>query len=169
MKKLKLFLAALICVLCICPAFAGCSTDNAEYIEDSFAYNVDDYLGALGKQPVDISFNLKIKKAGKYKVEYTLYGYDENDNNKWKQSYSKNVSCEVTDSYKVSSYISVSTTAGTKKVTIKDIKITEVKDEALYTDIALGLGISAAVLTVAVVTLFVLEKKGVIKSKKREE
>ena len=43
MKKLKLFLALLICVLCICPAFAGCSTNNAEYLENSFTYEIESF------------------------------------------------------------------------------------------------------------------------------
>ena len=113
------------------------------------------------------SFNIKIKKLGKYKVEYTLYGDYLNDNNyKWRKNFSSQITSEVTDSYKVSEYSYASTDTKTRTIIIKDIKITEVKDEALYTDIALALGVSAAVLTATAVTLFILEKKGIIKSKK---
>ncbi|MDE6597202.1 MAG: hypothetical protein K2K60_01010 [Clostridia bacterium] len=168
MKKLKLFLASLICVLCICPAFAGCSTNNAEYVEDSFTYKLESY--SYGTQWFDSSFELKIEEVGKYKVEYTLYGdYSNETSYRWKLELSDEFKSEKTDSHKVSYYGYANTNSPTLKITIKDIKITKLKDDSFYTDIALGLGISAAVLTVAVVTLFVLEKTGVIKTKKREE
>lgn len=161
MKKFKIFLAAVICCLCLCTAFSGCGSSNAEYVENSYNY-ISYYEKSTLNQEVAVEMDFDIKKAGKYSVTFVLYGgYVSDVDYKWKEVCSKEIKvnekgiCDF-------SYFTFIYTDNDYPVTLKGLKIKEIKIKGEYSSIAIVLGTSAALVTAVLVTLFVLQKKGKI-------
>lgn len=162
MKKFKIFLAAVICCLCLCTVFSGCGSSNAEYVENSYFYN-SEYSENYLKQEVTVEMDFDIKKAGKYSVTFVLYGgYVSDVDYKWKEVCSKEITVKEIGIYDFS-YFDWIFTDNDYPVTLKSLKIKEIKIKREYSSIAIVLGTSAALVTAVLVTLFVLQKKGKIK------
>ena len=68
MKKFKVLIITIICALCLCFAFAGCSSGS--FVKDSFECVISDYSSSEDK--VVCSFEVKIKDNKDYDADYVI-------------------------------------------------------------------------------------------------
>ncbi|MDE5728848.1 MAG: hypothetical protein K2I20_01570 [Clostridia bacterium] len=162
-KSLKVLFAVIACIVLMCPLFAGCASDDAEYVEGSFNYEIDaSYSSSVY---VSGSFEADFNGEGKYSAEYDIDLY-------YKQKLVATESCKSTKTVtgsgtgKVSFYESVTktwTVNGTNSsqdysAKIRNVKITRQKSYDNSHDYALGFGVTAAVLACGITAFFVATK-----------
>ena len=68
MKKFKVLIAAIICALCICFAFAGCSAGS--YVKNSFNCIISEYSSS--QDSVVCSFEVKVKGDKTHYADYVI-------------------------------------------------------------------------------------------------
>ncbi|MBD5584322.1 MAG: hypothetical protein HDQ88_04515 [Clostridia bacterium] len=138
MKKIKLFLVTLFCLICLCVAFSGCSTVTGEFIEGSFIIKSgSNYSASSRTLTIRGSFDVSLPQAGKYDVSYTLVQVDANGT---ATSDEKNCTTSITadkGDYTVEFTEKITTSVNSVRARLKNINVklvNEKKEQSAYVD-----------------------------------
>ncbi len=165
MKKFKLFLLAVV-ALCMGLCFSGCAKD-AKLVKDSFNYTVTQGSGCQ----VTFDFEMKVPEDEYFIVYYYLTGKTGEGTTVMTLTEKQYIGSSaygssgnhilVKDTLSFGSYVEDDSV----KLKVKAVRMKEHKVDQAY--IALGFGIFGVLVIGACITLFVLDKKGIIGKKKK--
>lgn len=167
MKKFKRFLFILLSALCVFAAFSfgGCKKQEGFYIDGSFRYDEIDnsYYSTVW---VEGSFKVYLPEAGNYTVNYTVTvrGTGESQTKSSYNTYTVAKGEEKTVTFSMSFNKKESETYNNAR--ISNVTVTRNEVESNYSSYAIGFGVTAGVLLVGAVVIFVLDKSGVFKKRK---
>lgn len=164
MKKFKYLALLLLSALCIFAAFTfgGCKEQTGYYVENSLTYKFDNSYYSF--YAVSGQFKVYIPEKGSYKVEYTLTTYGSDG------TQSRSVTSNLTTTNGGKQTISFDLTfdkmnyKNNSTAQLSGVTITKNENEGdnNYSSYAIGFGVTAGVLLIGAVVVFVLDKKGLL-------
>ena len=156
-KSLKVLFAVIVCIVLMCPLFAGCAAGDAEYVEGSFDYEITLVYGVK----IEGSFDVNFKEEGSYTVKYTLSLYNKSTKQLAESRYEeKNITVmgRETKNIYIYDYLPNLPTTVNYTVEISNITITKQRSYDNSQDYAIGFGVTAAVLTCGITAFFIITK-----------
>lgn len=175
MKKIKLFFAIILSALCLLIPFAGCSATSNYKVD--FDYTIEystsswsDDIGCSLKGKMEITLP-HAPAHSYYEISYTLNVY-ENGLIITKARMTENFSIwgeGGTAKIEFSKNIGKNIEKEKIKAKITNIEITEIKKSNKkhdYTPYAIGFGVTAGVILIGVIVVFILDKKGILFKRK---
>lgn len=137
MKKIKIFIATLFCLMCLCLALSGCSTVTGEYVKGSLHIKGTFYSSNSHKLTVYGSFDVELPQAGTYEVSYNLVQVnDEGDATSEEKSCTTSITTNET-TYTVDFVEDIATDINKTSIHIKNVNIklvNEKKEQSNYVE-----------------------------------
>ncbi|MDE7301085.1 MAG: hypothetical protein K2N47_02840 [Clostridia bacterium] len=170
MKKFKKILLLLFCTLCVCLtfSFAGCN-NGGSYVDRSFDYAIGQTSSYYSQYEVDGSFKIKVGKAGKYNVSYTIttngYCWEQKNTGETTVTVSKDKENEETMVY-ISVYFNKIGSNYNSDAYISDVRVEPLEKNTEDNAYAIGFGAVGGAVLIASVVVFVLDKRGKLSMKK---
>ena len=169
MKKIKLFLVSVVCALCLCISFAGCSNGGAEYVENSFTATNFYYYDGLEELDFSYSFKVNLYQAGGYTVKYDVCQTDSRGvviaRESCESTLTRSAETDKTE-YSISRSASLRTNNSSQLVKLENVKITLDSTKKSSVPYAIGFGSAGGLLLCGLVILFILDKTGKLDKKK---
>ncbi len=166
MKKFKVLIITIICALCLCFAFAGCS--NGSYVKESFECRISDYTSS--EDYVVCSFAVKIKDDKDYKADYVITVKSKNGKITRKYGYTSNLKEPVDGKVTVTrSFYVYPITYGDEGyiVELASVRVYPDNGEDKSVGYAIGFGVTGGVILCGVAVYFIVDK--LVLSKKKDD
>ena len=166
MKKFKVLIITIICALCLCFAFAGCSSGS--FVKDSFECVISDYSSSEDK--VVCSFEVKIKDNKDYDADYVITKKSKDGKITEKFGYnislSKPVDGKVTVTRSFYVYPIIYGDEG-YIVELASVRVYPDNGEDKSVGYAIGFGVTGGVILCGVAVYFIVDK--LVLSKKKDD
>lgn len=166
MKKFKVLIITIICALCLCFAFAGCSSGS--FVKDSFECLISDYTSS--EDHVMCSFAVKIKDDKDYKVDYVITVKSKNGKITRKYGYTSNLKEPVDGTVTVTrSFYVYPIIYGDEGyiVELASVRVYPDNGEDKSVGYAIGFGVTGGVILCGVAVYFIVDK--LVLSKKKDD
>lgn len=174
LKTLLIICACALCAFAVC--FSGCGKRDAEYISESFKYNVEPKYDKWFN--CSYSFDVKIYERGRYELSFditavaatggsVMYG----DAVKFTYNFEKNETFTKSGFFNVERESGSTSTSEDIKIVISNVTVRRLdnKDDSEYKSYAIGFGVSSAVILAGLIAFFIADKTVISKRKGRTE
>ncbi len=177
MRTIKKSLFSVICLLCLFTAFAlcGCSNKAGYYVKDSLNYKLSSNM--LHSCIFDGEFKVYFYKPGEYNVKFQIKAESDYGTHTEDYDLKYNVVKKGNQTIAITFFFE-SNPRAEHKVHIENFKITLLNDneenndnkneESEYKNYAIGFGVTAGVILLGLITIFILDATGIIKKEKTE-
>ncbi len=169
-KSIIFFMLTLCCIICLSCILTGCSSNNVEFVKQSFKVDSIDYYDILNQISVTVKFDIKSSVTCGFNVKYVIAVKNSStgkvaltkelkENGTIDGGTTKTLSKYV--SFGISDYSSIQSLMDNATIELQSIEVENASSNGIseeYDTYAIGFGVTAALLYVALLVFFVIDK-----------
>lgn len=169
-KSIIFFILTLCCIICLSCILTGCSSNNVEFVKQSFKVDSIDYYDILNRISVTVKFDIKSSVTCEFNVKYVIavkntstgkiaFTKELKENGAIDDGTTKTLTKYV--SFDISDYSSIQSLMDNATIELQSIDVGNASSNGIseeYDAYAIGFGVTAALLCVALLVFFVMDK-----------